>query len=231
MLLTRHRTTRTTSRAVLAATGLVVAGSLVALGAAPASAAKAPKAPKAPKVVVTAGDTKVYAAAGAPGDLPADVRTGVLATLTTYLRTTATATKSPADADAALTPLLTTTAAARLSGTDRGTLLDEGLPAATGKVTVAVAPVPLTALTGDGGAVVLVTAGVDATTTVPTKAGKVAVHRTGTLVLTPVDGTWKIQGYELAVQRSGRKLGAVAGTPVTTVPAAPAPTTPGTVAK
>lgn len=200
---------------------LVVAaalGVLGLLGPSPASAA-----PRGPKVAVAVGDTKVFAVGGKPDALPADVRTGVLTTVTAYLRATATRVADPAAADAALTPLMTAGAAARLAGPDRGTLLDEGLPAPTGKVTVTADPVGLTALADDGGSVVLVTADLDATTVVPTRAGKVRVHRTGALVLVPDAGSWKVQGYQLTVERSGRKLGTAAGTPVTTLaPAVPA---------
>ena len=224
MLLTPSGDVRTLTRtAAAAAVAALVTGALPFLAATPASAAGSPRAPK---VAVTAGDTKVYAVAGRPDTLPDDVRTSVLATLATYLRTTATRTRTPAAADAALAPVLTPTAATRLAGPDRATLLDEGLPAPTGKVKVAATPVTLTALADDGGTVVLVTAGIDATTTVPTKSGKVTVHRTGALVLVPVDGAWKIQGYQLEVERTGRKLGTVAGTPVTTVAPAPASTAP-----
>ncbi len=217
-------TLRRAGRIATALVGALAAGALVLPGTGPALAAKAPKAPK---VAVTAGDVKVYAVAGKPDALPDAVRTGVLATIAAYLKTAGT-TQAPTAADTALAPLMTAAAAGRLTGTDRVTLLDEGLPTATGKVKVASAPVGLTALADDGGAIVLVTAGLDATTTIPTAKGKVTVHRKGSLVLVPDAGTWKIQGYDLAVERVGKKLGPTAGT---TVPAAPTTTTPGTVTR
>jgi len=183
-------------------------------------------------VQVPAGDLAVYRTGNDPQTLPDDVRDKVMAALTSYLNAAAVKPLKTGAADpAALATSLSPATAARLAGPDRAVLLDEGLPPSVSKIVVTAAPVALTGLADGQGNVVVVTAKLDVTTTTKTAKGKLTIKRTGDIVLTPDAGAWKIDGYSLTVDRVGKGLGAGATTTTTVTPAAPAATTPGTVAK
>lgn len=225
----RHpvRRSRVRSGAAPLAAALVAAvvATTLATGADPVGAARAPKA----VVKVPAGEKTVVATGNGPDALPGEVATGVMAALDGYL-VNATARPlqqgRPAD-DARLAGVLSPAVMARLGGPDRATLLDEGLPRATAPVRVTTEPVVLTGLADASGKVVVVTAGLAATTRTRTARGPVTITRTGDLVLRPDDGTWKIAGYSLTTDRAGKGLGSPA-TP-TTAPGAPGAPTPTTV--
>ena len=188
-------------------------------GVSPAFAAKKPT----PVVTMTSGDVTVYKVGDAPDTIPDDVRTAVIATLTGYVNAaTVMPLQQGAVDDAGLATALAPAVAARLAGPDRAVLVDEGLPRAkpTSKVKVTATPVALTGLADGAGSVVVVTATVDTTTTAKTTKGKLVIKRTGDLVLEPDNGTWKITGYTLNVDRAGKAVRPT--TTTTTVPVAPA---------
>lgn len=191
-------------------------------------AANAARSPKS-VVKLTPGEVTVYKVGDAPETIPEDTRTAVLATLASYIKA---ATVKPLQTgkvdDATLAAVLAPGAAARLGGPDRAVLLDEGLPRATAKVKVAASPVALTGLADDRGAIVVVTANLDANATTKTARGKLGVKRSGEMVLEPDNGTWKITGYTLTVDRTGK---GAKTTTATTVPAAPAAPTPATASR
>ena len=87
-------------------------------------------------------------------------------------------------------------------------------------------PSTLSGLADANGNVVVVTAGLTTTTKTKTAKGAVKILRRGELVLSPDGDTWKIGGYDLLVDRTGKGLG-LAGVTTTTV----APATTGTAAK
>jgi hypothetical protein len=197
-----------------AVVGALAAGAV----ATPAGAAKKPKA----VVTLAPGEVTVFKTGDAPDTLPDDVRTAVMTALTGY---TTAATIKPlrkgvAD-ETALAAALAPSVAARLAGTDRTVLLDEGLPKSKSRITVTGAPVTLTGLADGGGGIVVVTANIDTTTTTKTTKGKLTIKRTGELVFEPDNGTWKISGYTLTVDRVGKGV-----KPPVTAPAAPAAPTP-----
>lgn len=205
------------SRARRAALLACVAAAVAAVAIAPpAGAAKKPKA----VVKLAPGEVTVYKTGDAPDALPEDVKAAVMATLTGYLRR-ATVTPllkgKPVD-DAALGTTMALPVVARLAGTDRAVLVDEGLPKAVSKITVRGTPVALTGLADPAGNVVVVTANIDTTTNTKTAKGKLAIVRSGELVFEPDNGTWKITGYSLLVDRVGKGVKPTA----TTLPAAPA---------
>jgi hypothetical protein len=196
---------------------LFVCGALVAIAIiAPPAGAKTPK----PVVRISPGEVTVYKVGDAPDTIPDDVRAAVMSAVTQYVNaaTVAPLRKGAAADDAVLATMLAPSVAARLAGPDRAVLVDEGLPKAASKIVVSTAPVTLTGLADGAGNIVVVTANVDATTKTTTAKGKLSITRTGELVLEPDNGTWKISGYSLIVDRVGKS---VRPTP-TTVPAAPA---------
>lgn len=210
------RASRARRAALLACAATAVAA--VGISIPPAGAAKTPK----PVVTMTSGDVTVYKVGDAPDTIPDDVRNAVMATLTGYVNaaTVIPLQKGVVD-DAGLATALAPAVAARLAGPDRAVLVDEGLPKAKSKskVKVSATPVALTGLADGAGSVVVVTATVDTTTTAKTTKGKLVIKRTGDLVLEPDNGTWKITGYTLNVDRAGK---AMRPTTTTTVPVAPA---------
>jgi hypothetical protein len=206
---------KSASRARRAALLACVAAAVAAVGFAPsAGAAKKPKS----VMKIAPGEVTVFKTGDAPDALPEDVQTAVMTSLTGYLNA-ATVTPlrkgKPAD-DAALGATLALPVVARLAGTDRQVLLDEGLPKSVSKITLRSMPVTLTGLADGGGNIVVVTANLAAKTTTKTTKGKLTITRTGELVFEPEGGAWKITGYSLVVDRAGK------GVP----PTAPAPTTP-----
>ena len=232
---TNTRVSRARRAALLACAAATVAafGAVAAPAGATTGAAKKPK----PIVKVSAGDLTVYKVGDNQQPLPDAVRDQVMATLTGYLNAGTVKPLQTGTADpAALATALAPTVTARLTGADRGVLLDEGLPKSVSRIVLNAAPVKLTGLADGDGKIVVVTANLDATTTTKTAKGKVSIKRAGDLVLTPAaDGSWKISGYTLTVDRLGKGLGA-AGTPTPTAPVTPGATTapaatPGTVAK
>jgi len=176
---------------------------------------------KKPVAKVTLGDVTMYKVGNGPDTIPDDVRAKVLAAISTYVNA---ATVKPLQTgvvdDTALAGALGPAATQRSTGLDRVTLVDEGLPKATGRIIVNTLPVSLTALADENGHVVVITAHLDSIARTRTAKGAITISRKGDLVFTPSGDTWKIDGYDLAVDRSGKGLvapttetTAVAGTP------------------
>ena len=78
---------------------------------------------------------------------------------------------------------------------------------------------PVSSPVGDG-RIVVVTARLDSIARTRTERGAITISRKGDLVFTPDGDTWKIDGYDLAVERSGKGLVAPT-TAATAVPGAP----------
>jgi hypothetical protein len=190
-----------------------------AVGASTAGAASA-KTHK-PVAKITVGDVTMYKVGNAPATIPDDVRAKVLAALSTYVNA---ATVKPLQTgvvdDASLATALGPAATQRAAGVDRGTLVDEGIPKAKGRIIVNTLPVKLTGLADANGSVIVVTARLDSIARTRTERGAITISRKGDLVFMPDGDTWKIDGYDLAVERSGKGL--VAPTTATTaVPGTP----------
>ena len=176
---------------------------------------------KKPVAKITIGDVTIYKVGNDPQTIPDDVRAKILAAVSTYVNAaTVKPLQTGAVDDAALAPTLGPAATFRAAGVDRGTLVDEGLPKATGRIRVNTLPVKLTALADADGRVVVVTAHLDSIARTRSDGGAITISRKGDLVFTPDGDTWKIDGYDLAVERSGKGLvvpttatTAAAGTP------------------
>ena len=115
-----------------------------------------------------------------------------------------------------LASVFAATAVTAANGPDRATVVDDGLPKATGKVTATAKPLAITALTDPSGAVVLVGVTLDLDVRASAAKGPVRVKRTGELVLEKDGPSWKITSYRLAVDRSGAGLGPAAAPTSTT---------------
>jgi hypothetical protein len=203
------------SRAAALALCALLSTSVAFAFATPASAKT-----KKPLAKVTIGDVTIYKVGNAPDAIPDDVRAKILAALSTYVNAaTVKPLQTGAVDDASLATTLGPAATFRAAGVDRATLVDEGLPKATGRIVVNTLPVKLTALADGDGRIVVVTARLDSIARTRTPKGAVTIARKGDLVFTPDADTWKNDGYDLAVERSGKGL--VAPTTATTVPGTP----------
>jgi len=159
--------------------------------------------------------------AGAAVNIAPDQAQHVLDAVTTYVKGAMVQplrTGKPATADfGAIFDANTLTSA---TTTDRGVLLDEGLPKVTGDLTVTAQPVVLLGLGDQSGALTLITASldVDATGATATKGVPVHVVRKAdfTLQPDPTSGTWKITAYNVVVTRDGVEASATSGAPTTT---------------
>jgi hypothetical protein len=93
--------------------------------------------------------------------------------------------------------------------TNRGILLDEGLPKVTGDLTVTAQPVALVGLGDQSGNLTLITAALVTDTTGVTKVKGAPLHivRKADFTLQPDgSGAWKITAYDVAVARDGADL-------------------------
>ncbi len=134
-------------------------------------------------------------------------RVAVLASIDRYV---AAATLAPLGGKAAsnLAGDFTTATAPALTGPEQDALTDAAVPKATGAVKATLAPLNLTALSDQSGAIDLVGTTFDLTVNTTATGGPVTIHRTGEFMLTRDGGAWKILGFTLAVTRDGAGLGA-----------------------
>src|SRR4051812_393178 len=173
------------------------------------------------KVDLALGDVSADSA-GAPVTIAADQSQHVLDALTPYVKGATVQplrTAEPATADFGAVFDAATLASA--TTTDRGVLLDEGLPQVTGDLTVTSQPVTLLGLGDQSGNLTLITAALSVDVTGATKVKDVPLHviRNANFTLQPdAAGTWKITAYDVIVVRAGAGL-----SPTTT--SAPAATT------
>ena len=175
----------------------------------------------APKTTVDIplGDVSADSA-GAPVTIAADQSQRVLDALTTYVKGATVdplRTGKPATAD--FGGIFDAATLASATTTDRGVLLDEGLPKVTGELTVTAQPVAMVGLGDQSGALTLVTAALATDTTGGTKAkgGPLHIVRKADFVLQPdPTGTWKITAYNVVVTREGAGLSPTTTTAVAT---------------
>lgn len=148
--------------------------------------------------------------AGAPVTISADQSQHVLDALTTYVKGATVEplrTGKPATADFGAVFDAGTLASA--TTTDRGVLLDEGLPRVTGNLEVTSQPISVLGLGDQSGNLVLVTAAMvyDAKGATTVKGAPLHVARKVDFTLQPdASGAWKITAYDVVVSRSGTDL-------------------------
>ena len=133
------------------------------------------------------------------GDLDPTVRDQVLAAVHTYLDA-ATGTPLGTGGQADLSNVLTSGAAGRLNASTRDALADEGLPP-LGAIKADRDNVALSAFMGPDQTMV-VTVGLDLQVSAATPAGApVKIIRNGTLTYVNDGGTWKVDSFDLNVER------------------------------
>jgi hypothetical protein len=107
---------------------------------------------------------------------------------------------------------------AQATTTDRGVVLDEGLPKVTGTLDVVAQPIALVGLGDQGGNLSLVTAAmlVDVKGQTASKGGPLHIVRKADFVLAPDGaGGWKVTSYSMVVTRAGAGLDATITTTTT----------------
>jgi hypothetical protein len=94
-----------------------------------------------------------------------------------------------------------------LGGPDGTVMLDQGLPAVTGKLTAIAQPVVIYALADASGTWVMASAQVKLDVTGGVEDGKIRIHREGELLFVPDAGAWKVTAYDMFVERKGPGVG------------------------
>jgi hypothetical protein len=149
---------------------------------------------------LTLGGADVQAVNTPPPPFPKDVEAAVLATLDTWLTTALVDPLRTGRPPLGVGPLFTAAAAARLAGPDQPALVESGAPV-SGQVHQDRANVRLTAFTGPAGEAALVAAQLDVGLRVSSPGTRLAVGRTGEVVLVPEAGSWRIDSYDVRSQR------------------------------
>lgn len=150
-------------------------------------------------VGVSVGSVSVESA-GPPTELPAPVVDQITGLVDAYVQRATVDPLTGKDANA-VSELFTPFAAATLEGPDRASLVDEGVGTATGDIAAKTATVNLNGLADQAGNVVLVAATLALDIETATDAGPLRIARLGELVLVPEGFDWKINSYDLAVER------------------------------
>ena len=148
----------------------------------------------------TLAGTEVHAATASPPPFPEDVRAAVMETLDAYLATAVVEPLQRGRAPSGAEDLFTAAAAPRLAGPDRAALVEDGA-LGSGRVRQDRAAVKLTALTGPGGEVVVVTAQLDVRLLTSSPDGRLSVVRAGDLALVVEGSGWRIDSYDVRTQR------------------------------
>lgn len=148
--------------------------------------------------------------AGAPVTVAPDQSQRVLDVITTYVKgATVQPLRTGAPATADFGAIFDATSLTSATTTDRGVLLDEGLPRVTGDLNAVAQPIALVGLGDQGGNLTLITANLVIDVTGATKVKDVPLHvvRRADFVLQPDPaGVLKITAYDVAVVREGAGL-------------------------
>ena len=218
----RRDQTRKRNRTIGIVTGIVVVVAAVAVVFLVAGGGDDNQSSSAPVTVLKKdsvslplGDVSADSA-GAPVTVTPEQAQQVLAVLGNYVK------------DATVQPLRSGTAAtgdfatvfdagtlAQATTTDRGVVLDEGLPKVTGTLDVTAQPIALVGLGDQGGNLSLVSAAVilDVKGLTAVKGGPLHIVRRADFVLAPDGaGAWKVTSYNMVVSRSGAGLDATTTT-------------------
>jgi hypothetical protein len=156
------------------------------------------------------------------------VQQALVATVTAYVQRANADPLYTGQPPVGLDALFEPTALGAALGADAAALIDRGPAPATGGVTVTTANCSVSVLVGLMGVAQLATVDIHVVLEATTDDGAVRVERTGAFTLAPgADGTWRIQGYDITVDREGPGVTDAAATTGATTPAEAATTTAG----
>jgi hypothetical protein len=172
-------------------------------------------APRTTEIDIPLGEVSADSA-GPPVTVTPEQSQRVIDALTTYVKgAIVQPLRSGQPATADLSSVFDPGTLASATTTDRGVMLDEGLPKVTGDLQVKAYPVALVGLGDQAGKLTLVTAAflVDVAGATATKGAPLHIVHRGDLVLqTDPFGVWKITAYNLGVLREGADLTATTST-------------------
>ena len=170
-------------------------------------------------VEIPLGDVSA-ASSGPPVTVSPEQSQQVLDLLTTYVKdATVQPLRSGAPATADLAAVFDATTLTPATTTDRGVVLDEGLPKVTGDLDVLASPVAIVGLGDQGGRLALASAAmvVDVKGQTAVKGDPLHIVRRVDFVLAPDGfGGWKVTSYTVIVTRDGADLSATTTTTATT---------------
>ena len=214
----RRDQTRKRNRLIGIVTGVVVAVAAVAVVAVVAGGdgGDTKTASTAPVTVLhentvslPLGDVSADSA-GPPVTVSPEQSQQVLAVLSDYVkRATVRPLRSGAPATADLATVFDAGTLAQATTTDRGVVLDEGLPKVTGDLDIVAQPITIVGLGDQGGNLTLITAAVlvDVKGETANQGGPLHIVRTADFVLAPDGGgAWKVTAYSMVVTRTGAGL-------------------------
>jgi hypothetical protein len=171
------------------------------------------------KVSLPLGDVSADSA-GPPVTVSPEQAQQALTVLGDYVKgATVTPLRSGAPSTADLGTVFDAGTLAQATTTDRGIVLDEGLPKVTGTLDVLAQPIALVGLGDQGGNLSLVTAAVlvDVKGQTATKGAPLHIVRKADFVLAPDGaGAWKVTAYSMVVTRAGAGLDPTTTTTATT---------------
>ena len=199
----------------------IVVGVLAAGGGGNDNATKTTTSDAGPGVTLTleAGDIATDSAGPTTAFSPAQAQQ-VMATIRTYLDGAVIKPLRSGEPAGDLSAVFDAGTLARVTGIDRGVMLEEGLPKVTGDIAIVGKPVNFVGLGDQSGNLVLVTASVQFTVDGTIVGIKAPLHidQHGDLVLAPdASGAWKVTSYRMAVTRSGGGIDTTtSSTPATT---------------
>lgn len=200
---------------------IAVAVLLLGGGSDDTNATKATTSTAGPGVTITlqAGDIATDSAGPATSFSAAQAQQ-VLATIRTYIDAAVVKPLRSGEPAGDLSAVFDPGTLARVTGIDRGVMVEEGLPKVTGDISVTAKPVDFVGLGDQSGNLVLVTASLQFTADGTIAGIKVPlrIEQHGDLVLAPdASGTWKVTSYRMAVTRSGGGIDTTTtSTPATT---------------
>jgi hypothetical protein len=145
--------------------------------------------------------------AGAPVSVTPEQSQRILDALTTYVKAaTVQPLRSGKPATADFAGVFDPATLGTATTSDRGVVLDEGLPRVTGDLDVEAQPVTVTALGDQSGNLALAAVKLveDVKGGTEAKGGPLHIARQADLVLQPTaDGTWRVTAYSMTVTREG----------------------------
>jgi hypothetical protein len=199
----------------------IAVAALMLGGSNDSNATKATPSTSGPGVTITlqAGDITTDSAGPATSFSAAQAQQA-LATIRTYVDQAVVKPLRSGEAAGDLSTVFDTGTLARVTGIDRGVMVEEGLPKVTGALTIVAKPVNFVGLGDQSGNLVLVTASVQFTVdgTIAGIKAPLRIEQNGDLVLAPdASGVWKVTSYRMAVTRSGGGIDTTTtSTPATT---------------
>jgi hypothetical protein len=169
-------------------------------------------------ITLQAGDISTESA-GPPTSFSSEQAQQVLSTIRTYVNEAIVKPMRSGAPAGDLSTVFDQGTLARVTGADRGVMLQEGMPKVTGDLTVTAKPIAFVGLGDQGGKLVLVSAALQLAIDgkIAGSAAPLHVEQNGDFVFAPdASGAWKVTSYSMAITRSGGGIDVTTTLPPTT---------------